>query len=398
MSPRNRKSSVPTSVRISVLGPLSVEVALGHGDGTVLNVNWGPGEAVIREIARDPVRGTTTQKVKDRLNRTVVHDVVSDLRKILEPYGLSISKFPSAKGGYRVVLARDGGDLDVRSDLVSFIAEAQQTLSQDPADRQGQGPGITLLRAFEQSIESVLNAWRVYDHGSRRQHLAHDPIAFRLDTDLRSALARTRVDILELGPAAALLDRARQATSALVESDPESALVLTLRARINRVAETLVGHPTTRFDVFLAAPMAAANEYDPVRKLASRLADALQQHAGAMAVYCAARTIASPDAFEEPSVALQRNVAPFQGARAFAMLLPETLPSSVLVEAGMALAWRIPAVYFVRSRLNLPWMLRDVGGAGTLLGHVRIIEYDTDDDLIRKVENAGDALFPVAQE
>jgi hypothetical protein len=112
-------------------------------------------------------------------------------------------------------------------------------------------------------------------------------------------------------------------------------------------------------------------------------------------VFCAAEEIESRDDFEEPSASLQHNIGPFRSARKFAMVLPEQLYSSVLVEAGMALAFGMPSVYFVRSRDDLPWMLRDVSGAGVArLGAVRVIEFKDSSDLVRKIKINALHLFP----
>jgi hypothetical protein len=150
------------------------------------------------------------------------------------------------------------------------------------------------------------------------------------------------------------------------------------------------------FDVFLAAPMAAAKaDYEATRALALRVKRALTESCGANHVYCASEEIADPDDFDLPDVALVDNMLPFKTARRFVLLYPASLPSSVLVEAGLALAYGMPSLYLVPTGVELPFMLRDVSAGG--VDHfptVRLIEYESEDSLISTLTKTGPRVFP----
>jgi hypothetical protein len=173
-----------------------------------------------------------------------------------------------------------------------------------------------------------------------------------------------------------------------------------LSARLRSVTDALeqnLSHEDTATEVFLSFPMAGSGDYDDSRRLGQRLVSALQEYCGVREVFWAGATIENDGQFEEPSVGLGRNMPYFRSAGRFVMLYPEKLSSGVLVEAGLALGLGMPAVYLVRDRGDLPWILQDIGGAGdNKLGRVRVIVYSDEDNLIEKIKSNGPHIFPAA--
>jgi hypothetical protein len=138
------------------------------------------------------------------------------------------------------------------------------------------------------------------------------------------------------------------------------------------------------YDVFLAVPMGSTADeagYQQVRTEAKNLVAALQAYCG-YSVYCGALSVATRADFDSPGFALEENVPALVKCRRFVLWVPEiiTRPSSVWVEAGMALALQKPSTYLVPSPEVLPYILRQVFEAGNIAGiggvHVHWIDHD----------------------
>ena len=125
-------------------------------------------------------------------------------------------------------------------------------------------------------------------------------------------------------------------------------------------------------DVFLASPMASLTgrgSYIRERESASDLARIIESYCG-YSVYYAGDEIESDADFEAPGIALALNVQALRDSRHFVLLVTEPLvkPSSVWVEAGLALAYGKPLTLFVNATDDLPYMLRQVTDAHDVPG------------------------------
>ncbi|NCC37333.1 MAG: hypothetical protein EOM24_35780 [Chloroflexia bacterium] len=121
------------------------------------------------------------------------------------------------------------------------------------------------------------------------------------------------------------------------------------------------------WDVFLALPMASTDDDDAFRRVqedATLLVKALEDHCG-FSVYCGALQVRGRDDFDSPAFALADNVEALKNARHFLLWvdMPLSRPSSVWVEAGMALVMGKPCVYLVHSPDVLPYILKQATGA-----------------------------------
>jgi len=369
-----------------------VEVTYDNSPTNVLRIPPGAVEIALHLLAELPTNGTSAAELKLRGHITSAYDVVSDLRTLLGGMGLSI-----AKKRYRVTTLV-GDDIPVTSDLIDFRVSANAAVNAERDGNPSEFDTVELV-ALETQMSLPLHLWRVESVTQRETILALHGEDWALYGRLRLAHARVLVALAERFGTSPAVEKAGDAlnrlrTEQVAERDHKQ---LTKRMRLveARLATEQSAHLNNEVEVFLAAPMATASAYDPIRELTLKVANALCDHCGVGEVYCAATTITDRGVFEEPSTALQKNMVPFRAARAFAMLLPEPVPSSVFVEAGMALAFGLPSVYFVKRREDLPWMLRDVSGAAVpRLGCARIVEYRDDADLLRKIAVNGRQLFP----
>lgn len=109
--------------------------------------------------------------------------------------------------------------------------------------------------------------------------------------------------------------------------------------------------------------------------------------------------------FDSPGFALADNVPAMLNSRRFVLYVPTIVekPSSVWVEAGMALVLKKPSVYFIPGREVLPYILqpyilqqavgsRDLEGVGSINVHW-IGEETTPAGLVRR---HGNSIFELS--
>ncbi len=145
------------------------------------------------------------------------------------------------------------------------------------------------------------------------------------------------------------------------------------------------------FDVFVSCPMAAAQSeerYQSLRAEALRVVDCLEKDCG-MTAFFAGRNVDSPDGFDEPDYAVVRDLGALRASRYFLLLYPERMVSSVLVEAGYALALDKKAVYFVKDSKHLPFMLRHLDRVFP----AKVYEYTSVEKILRLLREHGKNLF-----
>lgn len=119
------------------------------------------------------------------------------------------------------------------------------------------------------------------------------------------------------------------------------------------------------FDIFMATPMSAyasdSEAYRRNRETILAIFAELKRQTRFTKFFCPAILVESAAKFDAHEQALVQDVLALEASEAFILYymppLPKT-PSSVFVEAGMALSARIPSIYIVRSRSDLPYMLR----------------------------------------
>ena len=68
----------------------------------------------------------------------------------------------------------------------------------------------------------------------------------------------------------------------------------------------------------------------------------------------------SQEEFITPDHAIMQDFGALEASAVFIMIFPGSVNSSVIVEAGYALALGKPSIYFVKDKKELPFMLREV--------------------------------------
>jgi hypothetical protein len=130
-------------------------------------------------------------------------------------------------------------------------------------------------------------------------------------------------------------------------------------------------------DVFLAMAMAALDteeQYQSYRNQALQIEKWLHDYCGFRSVFYASRNIETRDKFEAEDSSLIEDLKALRRSKYFMLVYPEKIVSSVLFEAGLAVALGKPSVYFIRDRGSVPFLMRKAEQANIPSG-VRIHEY-----------------------
>lgn len=138
--------------------------------------------------------------------------------------------------------------------------------------------------------------------------------------------------------------------------------------------------------VFVAAPMSAFGsdeEYRRSRAAVVSVVEHLKERHQVDWAYYAGAEIGSQAEFTEGKLALERDVDALEAADLFVLIYPHKVISSVLVEAGYALARRIPMLLLVRDKADLPYLFKEAErlAANTRFAPISIIEYEDTADL-----------------
>lgn len=151
-----------------------------------------------------------------------------------------------------------------------------------------------------------------------------------------------------------------------------------------------------KYDVFLSTPMAGFRtnaQFQAGRANFLKIYNALTKECG-FQVYWAAVDIKSRDEYQTMDVSAQVDLAALDDSRYFVLLYPEALVTSALFEAGYALALKMHALYFVRDRDDLPFLMQELPGT---VPYVRIQNQDnwgTYDKLAKMLKKQKAEWFP----
>lgn len=149
-----------------------------------------------------------------------------------------------------------------------------------------------------------------------------------------------------------------------------------------------------KHDLFIASPMASfdsEDEYKKDRQGILNLIDTFRKECKFKSIIYAGRDIESMSDFDAPDLSVQDDFLALRESLYFAMVLPKKIASSVLVEAGAALAQDKPSIYFVKNRNDLPFLLVQ---AEMAFSSVKIYEYSKIEDIIKLISRHRKELLP----
>jgi hypothetical protein len=154
--------------------------------------------------------------------------------------------------------------------------------------------------------------------------------------------------------------------------------------------------PAIKYDVFLAAPMAGIEtdeEYQAIRSLCLEVLALMRSHCGVATYYFVGEKLETKAQFESFDVAAEMDFDAIGASRDFVLIYPRKVASSVLAEAGFALARGIPLTLFARDADDLPYLLRQGGLPRDRYPEVHVRPYETPEKLKQIIRNDGANLF-----
>lgn len=151
---------------------------------------------------------------------------------------------------------------------------------------------------------------------------------------------------------------------------------------------------------FIAAPMSGMNSnsaYEESRRVVLSLVGHLCEHFGLRYedVYYAGKSVSSQQDFNDVSLALEADLKALDEADVFLLYYPVKVASSVLVEAGYALARNKPMILLPKDAKDLPYFFKQASDASCegKIPSVKIYEYHDDKDILEKVDMAIHDFF-----
>jgi hypothetical protein len=147
-----------------------------------------------------------------------------------------------------------------------------------------------------------------------------------------------------------------------------------------------------KYDVFLAAPMAGINSEDDFTSAMGKmetLLTTLDDECGYKRIYFAGRGMKTKKDFDNAGLSVKEDTDAIKDSRIFILVYPQKIVSSVLYEAGIALAYGKPSFYFGN---DFPFLMTQ---ANNVFEHIRIYPAMSIDDVINDIRKNKQTLFNV---
>ena len=157
------------------------------------------------------------------------------------------------------------------------------------------------------------------------------------------------------------------------------------------IAETT--QKTYKWDVFLAAPMAALSDgdFESATNKVREIKKVLEEECNFQRIFFAGLNMNTKDDFQTADISIDTDVDAIKESQNFIMIYPEKIVSSVLFEAGIALALGKPSFYFGYKN-NFPFLMQQ---ANQSFLHVKIHEAGSLDEIIKIIRKNKTQLFKI---
>ena len=146
-------------------------------------------------------------------------------------------------------------------------------------------------------------------------------------------------------------------------------------------------------DVFISSPMAAYNDNKKYQLDRSKILDIIkvfEDKCNFKSIVYAGRDISSIYDFEAPDISVKDDLRLMKDSKYFVLIYPEKITSSVIFEAGWALALKKPSLYFLKNREDLPFLMRQSEQA---FDTVKVYTYSNHKDILRLISKHKEVLF-----
>lgn len=145
--------------------------------------------------------------------------------------------------------------------------------------------------------------------------------------------------------------------------------------------------------IFLSSPMAGFSNDEDFRKERDKIMDiinVLREECKFNSIYYAGNDVKSMNDFHPAPLALKDDYDALKKSKYFLLVYPNKIVSSVLFEAGWALALGKESIYFVQNENDLPFLMKE---AANVIHKVQIYTYKDKDDLLRIIRRHHCDIF-----
>lgn len=148
-----------------------------------------------------------------------------------------------------------------------------------------------------------------------------------------------------------------------------------------------------KWEVFLAAPMAALSndDFKTVNSKIIEIKKILEVECNFKSVFYAGDNMSDQKDFDSADISIGTDIDAIKNSKYFVLIYPEKIVSSVLFEAGIALALGKPSFYFGNPQV-FPFLMRE---ANNKFNFVKIHNADTLDDIILSIRKNRNKLFEI---
>ena len=162
---------------------------------------------------------------------------------------------------------------------------------------------------------------------------------------------------------------------------------------IPNIGDTEDQQKNYKWDVFLAAPMAALqdSDFESVTNKIMEIKKVLEDECDFKRIFFAGNNMTSKDQFDPASLSIEIDINELKESRYFILIYPEKIVSSVLFEAGIALTLGKPSFYFGKKG-NFPFLMQE---ANLKFNHVNIHEAASLDKIISDIHKYKTKLFNI---
>jgi hypothetical protein len=153
-------------------------------------------------------------------------------------------------------------------------------------------------------------------------------------------------------------------------------------------------------DLFVATAMDAFAE--PAERAAAQqrtreIIEALRECCGFKDVFYAGFKATDKDNDDPPNIALKLNVLRMRASKRFLFIYYKHLPTSALMEAGMALGLNKPSVWFIAKGAEIPFLMRGASAAAHIENFppITTYEFSNHQQILQYIKSNGISLFEV---
>ena len=148
-----------------------------------------------------------------------------------------------------------------------------------------------------------------------------------------------------------------------------------------------------KWDVFLAAPMAALSndDFKTANAKIIEIKRILEVECNFKSVFYAGDNMSDQADFDSADISIDTDINAIKDSKYFVLIYPEKIVSSVIFEAGIALALGKPSFYF-GNRESFPFLMQE---ANNKFNFVKIHGADTLDEIILCIRKNKNKLFDI---